>query len=226
MGCLFEMHYHTSEVSPCGHVAAADGVRLFHEAGYGGIVVTDHYTSGIFQSMPEELVWKERLDRYLSGWRAARRTGEAFGMTILLGLELRFVGSDNDYLVYGVTPALLEAHPELYAMTPAAFSDFARDNGLWWAQAHPFRPGLTRCPAQYLDGLEVFNGNRRHNSHNDLAAAFAVESGLAAIAGSDYHELEDLSGTGVRFASEVRDNASLIAALRSGHFEAVRGTMG
>lgn len=64
-------------------------------------------------------------------------------------------------------------------------------------------------------------GNRRHNSHNDLAAAYAAENGLAAIAGSDYHELEDLTGTGVRFASEVRDNASLLAALCSKNFEVV-----
>ena len=39
---------------------------------------------------------------------------------------------------------LLEAHPALYKLDPAAFSAFARENGLWWAQAHPFRPGLTR----------------------------------------------------------------------------------
>lgn len=225
MGCLFEMHFHTEEVSPCGHVSAADGVRLFHEAGYGGLVVTDHYTAGYFQSMPEEWPWKERLERYLTGWRTARKAGEALGLTVLLGLELRFAGSDNDYLVYGATPELLEAHPALYELDPAAFSAFARENGLWWAQAHPFRPGLTRCPAGYLDGLEIFNGNRRHNSHNDLAAAYAAENGLTAIAGSDYHELEDLTGAGVRFASEVRDNASLLAALRSKNFEVVCGTL-
>ena len=144
---------------------------------------------------------------------------------VLLGLELRFAGSNNDYLVYGATPALLEAHPALYTLSPEVFSRFAKENGLWWAQAHPFRPGLTRCPPSCLDGLEVFNGNPRHDSHNGLAAAYAEEHGLTAIAGSDYHELPDLSGTGVRFHSEVTDNRTLLEGLRSGAFDIVRGAV-
>ena len=225
MGGFFETHFHTMEVSSCGRVPAAEGVRRYHAAGYDGIVVTDHYTEGFFGDMPADTSWRDKLDQYLTGWRAARDAGGVLGMTVLLGLELRFAGSNNDYLVYGATPALLEAHPALYTLSPEVFSRFAKENGLWWAQAHPFRPGLTRCPPSCLDGLEVFNGNPRHDSHNGLAAAYAEEHGLTAIAGSDYHELPDLSGTGVRFHSEVTDNRTLLEGLRSGAFDIVRGAV-
>lgn len=223
MGRFFETHFHTAEVSPCGKVPAAEGVHRYHAAGYDGIVVTDHYTEGFFGGLPEESSWRDKLDRYLAGWRTAREAGEALGMTVLLGMELRFAGSFNDYLVYGVTPGLLEEYPALYTLSPESFSRLAKDNGLWWAQAHPFRPGLTRSPASCLDGLEVFNGNPRHDSHNDLAAAYAAEHGLTAIVGSDYHEPQDLSGTGIRFHAEVAGTPALLEGLRSGAFEVVRG---
>ena len=45
-------------------------------------------------------------------------------------------------------------------------------------QAHPFRTGLTREDPALLDGVEVFNGNARHDSHNDDALRFARENGL------------------------------------------------
>ena len=72
MGGFFETHFHTMEVSSCGRVPAAEGVRRYHAAGYDGIVVTDHYTEGFFGDMPADTSWRDKLDRYLTGWRAAR----------------------------------------------------------------------------------------------------------------------------------------------------------
>ncbi len=211
-------------ISSCeGGCPAAEGVRRYHAAGYDGIVVTDHYTEGFFGDMPADTSWRDKLDRYLTGWRAAMWDAGGVLHDRPAAWSCVFAGSNNDYLVYGATPALLEAHPALYTLSSEVFSRFAKENGLWWAQAHPFRPGLTRCPPSCLDGLEVFNGNPRHDSHNGLAAAYAEEHGLTAIAGSDYHELPDLSGTGVRFHSEVTDNRTLLEGLRSGAFDIVRG---
>ena len=39
-----EMHTHTSETSPCAHINAKDVLKLYKEAGYDTVVITDHYS--------------------------------------------------------------------------------------------------------------------------------------------------------------------------------------
>ncbi len=48
---LLDMHMHTKETSSCGEVPAAEGVRLYKEAGYQGIMITDHYHKQYFDSL-------------------------------------------------------------------------------------------------------------------------------------------------------------------------------
>lgn len=40
----YEMHCHTGPVSQCGRVKPKEIMRLYSEAGYSGIVLTDHYS--------------------------------------------------------------------------------------------------------------------------------------------------------------------------------------
>ena len=69
-----------------------------------------------------------------------------------------------------------------------------------------------------LDGVEVMNGNPRHNSHNEDAASFCRANGLVGLSGSDFHEWEDLAIGGLDFAGPVPDGATLVARLRAGEF--------
>lgn len=41
----YDLHVHTSSVSPCAHVAAEEVVKLYQQAGYQGVVITDHFCS-------------------------------------------------------------------------------------------------------------------------------------------------------------------------------------
>ena len=218
MGYLFEMHYHTGEVSPCGNVPAAEGIRAYGEKGYAGVVVTDHFFRDYFASLSDSLSWPEKIDRYLGGYRLARKAGEECGVRVLLGMELRFLHSSNDYLVYGMTEDLFKATEAPYEWTEEVFSRFAREHGLLFVQAHPFRPGLTRCDPSLLDGVEIYNGNRRHNSHNADAAAFARKNGLLELAGADFHEWEDLQLAGAEFEEMPEDSAALVRLLRRGAY--------
>ena len=45
----YDLHVHTSNVSPCAHVKAEEVVRLYAQAGYKGIVITDHYSEKYFR---------------------------------------------------------------------------------------------------------------------------------------------------------------------------------
>lgn len=216
LGSLFEMHFHTSQTSPCGRVPGQDGVLAYKERGYDGIVVTDHYYDGYFEEILPDMSWEDKLDHWLEGYRAAKAAGDACGMTVLLGMELRFSGSNNDYLVYGVTEDFLLSHPRLYRMNLASFSQLAGEEGFWWAQAHPFRPWVTPCEdPRALDGAEVHNTNPRQENHNDLASAWAEKNDLPGIAGSDFHQIEDLALAGVRFEAEIDSQEALLRALKA-----------
>lgn len=72
---LFDTHVHTKEVSPCGNVSAAKTVRLYHEAGYSGLCITDHLKRGYIRDHCFEN-WKEYISCFLRGWHAAKAEGE------------------------------------------------------------------------------------------------------------------------------------------------------
>lgn len=214
MRSLFETHFHTSETSICGSVSAVDGVRAYKEQGYDGIVVTDHYFYGFFDEHSGS--WNEKAEAWLSGYRVAKTEGERVGLTVLLGMEWRCRNSSEDYLVYGFSEQDIFDLPELPELTPAEFCALAHSRGWMVFQAHPFRPHLTRLDPSLLDGIEVYNGNPRHQSRNEIAEAYARENGLLMLSGSDFHEWEDLARGGVFLPDAVQTIADFTAALRQG----------
>ena len=152
MAYLYDCHVHTAETSWCGVLSAEDMVRRYAQAGYTGIVITDHYIREYFESLPER-TWEDKVARYLEGYNGALAAGKKYGLTVLLGIELRFFNRIEDYLVYGLTPEFLREHPRLYDYTVETFIDFSRAHRLLIAQAHPFRPGQGH-PRACLDGMK------------------------------------------------------------------------
>ena len=62
---LFDTHLHTSELSPCGMVSYRELPKLFLRAGFGGIIITDHYSHYSFSMLPQS-GFREKLDYYFS----------------------------------------------------------------------------------------------------------------------------------------------------------------
>ncbi len=214
MRSLFETHFHTAETSVCGSVSAVDGVRAYKEKGYDGIVVTDHYYFGFFDRLSGN--WNAKAEAWLSGYRTAKAEGERVGLTVLLGMEWRCRDSSEDYLVYGFSEQDVVDLPQLPDLDPREFCALAHEHGWMVVQAHPFRPHLKRLDPALLDGVEVYNGNPRHQSRNETAQAFARQNGLLMLSGSDFHEWEDLARGGVFLDGEIRTIADFTAALRAG----------
>ncbi len=211
----YETHAHTKEVSPCGQIEAAKGVRMHKEAGFQGIVYTDHFHKKYFSSLGD-IPWEEKIDSYLSGFRAAREEGEKLDMDILWGIELRFTDNNNDFLVYGLTEDFLKKHANLYESRLALFyNEVKNDPGVLVFQAHPFRPGCFLADTNFLDGIEIFNGNPRHDSSNQKAAEAARRAGLLIDSGSDFHRPEDLASGGFLCSERIRNNEDLIRKLKS-----------
>lgn len=208
----YETHFHTREVSSCATVAAAEAVQLYHQLGYTGLVVTDHYYRGFFEKQ-EPQAWTDMVDIFLSGYEQAKQAGSALGIVVLPGMEIRFDENNNDYLVYGIDRDFLLAQPRLYEMSLRTFGPLAHRYGLRIYQAHPMRNTMTIMHPHLLDGIEVYNGNPRHDARNDIAALWADRHNLAAIAGSDFHKPGDEGSAGIDLHTPVYDNNEWIEVL-------------
>jgi len=115
---------------------------------------------------PNEFFNKEKaLEHYLQGYRKAKQF-ETEDFSVLLGVELRFYATVNDYLIYGVTEEMLYELPFLLPLYIKKASRLFRERGCIFIQAHPFRQFITRAKPKYLDGVEVFNGKAAKASYN------------------------------------------------------------
>ncbi len=216
MSYLYELHCHTSEVSGCGKICAADVVKLLKENNYSGVVITDHFTSGGIKGTPIT-DWKNYVDAFLAGYRAAKAHATQ-DFHVLLGAEIRFPENDNDYLLLGITEQFLYDNPHLNSTSLRECSEIAHRNGVLIVQAHPMRNSMTIMRPEYLDGYEVYNGNKRHDSRNEIADTWATRNEKIKTSGSDFHEYEDLARGGVWFEKEVFTATELAAELKNGSF--------
>lgn len=205
----FDTHVHTSEVSRCGKVAAADMITMYKNAGYSGVVITDHYSIYTLERFNPKN-WDEFLDNYLAGYNIALEEGKKQGLQVILGVELTFEGRPDDYLVYGVDEKFLRENIELHKMGLENFRALIKDKGIIIVQAHPFRPNLKQAPPHLLDGIEVYNGNPRHNSSNELAMEYAEKNGLYKLSGSDFHQTDDLARGGIVLSEMIGSPAELV----------------
>lgn len=213
-----DTHVHTSEVSPCGKVPAQEMMRMYKDAGYDLVIVTDH----LFPTLKTLAAGKnaaEKAEIWLSGYRVAREEGEKIGLKVLLGAELRLEKYGNeDFLAFGLQE---EDVPWIFAMleeanSVAEMSARVRGRGLFLVQAHPYRPGLRAQNPALLDGVEAYNGNPRHNSSNHLALQHGLSGALRLLSGSDAHQPQDVGRGGLNVPETICDNASWLEWLRNG----------
>jgi predicted metal-dependent phosphoesterase TrpH len=210
-----DMHVHTSEVSACGQISAKDGVKLYIQSGYQGVVITDHYTKDYFDNTGASN-WNDKIDQFLTGYHKAKEEGQKLGLTVLLGIEIRFVENPSDYLVYGIPEEYLKENPKLYELGIEKFYEKIKNEDILVFQAHPYRTGMVVANPSYLHGVEGFNGNDRHESSNEKAVRFAKENNLLMSSGSDFHQLEDLAKGGIIFKQDITSVEELVSGLKHG----------
>lgn len=212
---LFDTHIHTKEASSCSRVFAADIVRRYKELGYDGLIITDHFSALQFKRHGD--TFAEQVQTYLSGYRAAKKF-EDENFHIILGMELRFLENDNDYLVYGFDEDFVLNNDLTKFNDPEEFRPFAEANNLIIFQAHPFRIGMTVVDPDLLDGVEVYNGHGDHYSRNKIANKWADIHSLRKLSGSDFHGNLSLEPGGVYFDEYLTDSKQVAEALRNGNY--------
>ncbi len=216
MKFLFETHTHTAQASPCSLVKAADLVREYKDAGYSGIVITDHVGDWGFSSVIGS--WKQKVEALINAFQEAKALGDRVGLKVLFGMEIALNRPYRDYLVYGFNPKYLYKHENIQDLDISELYELTKkENALLFA-AHPFRRSKTMPNAKYLDGIEVFNGNPRHQNNNEIALKWANENNMIKIAGSDFHEHGDIS-SGIFLDKCPEDIIEFVEIIKSGAYQ-------
>lgn len=215
----YELHCHTKTVSRCGRVEPKEIVKLYKNQGYSGIVVTDHYSpltftfKGYFNPQSE-------CEFYLSSYFEMKKYEDS-DFSVMLGMELRHYASANDYLIYGLDADWLRKQGNLMAVWERRMYQMMHEQGYLVYEAHPFRPGRTRCNPKYIDGVEIYNG-KTEKKLNDKAYEWAQRTGRLMVSGSDFHTPENLARGGIITDSPIRNNAELVETLKAQNFKMIQ----
>lgn len=219
-----ETHLHTSEVSPCSRIRAVEMIRLYYEAGYKTVFITDHFQANTIDALGD-IPWCEKTAIFLAGYYKAKHAGDALGVNVIMGAEFRFLDAPNHYLAYGISKEFLDRYPDIHKITVEQFRKIAVENGIFVIQAHPYRDGSCYPTPDLVDGIEVYNSNPRHADYSDMSEKLAREKRLPVIAGSDSHRPEDVCLCGILTETEIKTADDFIRLVKSGNIEVIRSNV-
>lgn len=221
---LYDTHMHTNQASACGRATGREMALAAKEAGYAGIIITDHSWYGNC-SIPRNLPWEEWVEEFCKGYEDAKACGDEIGLDVFFGYEANYHGTE--FLIYGVDKEWLKAHPEIKDASVSEQHRLISEAGGMVIHAHPYReedyiPEVRLFPND-VDGVEGINATHSchlSTSHKDpvfdaRAIAYAREHKFPMTAGCDAHRTE-LFGGGMAFKRKLDSVQEFCRAVLSG----------
>ena len=225
---LYETHLHTSRGSACAICSPVEAAKAYHEAGYSGIIITEHNWGGN-TAVPRYLAWPEWVEQFTRGYHEARRWGDSHGLSVFWGYEAGFDGTE--FLVLGLEPEFLLKYPQIKRAGVAEQYRIVKEAGGFVVHAHPYRsayyiPEIRLFP-QYVDAVEGINAThhnrfmqdnygyfRSDEIFNSQAVEYANKYNLPMTAGSDAHSTR-LYGAGMAFERRPMDAKDMLGRISS-----------
>ncbi|MCI9223923.1 MAG: histidinol-phosphatase [Acutalibacter sp.] len=216
---LYETHCHTCWGSGCGVSTPYEMAGAYYEAGYAGMVFTDHFLLGN-SAVPKEWPWREKMERYYSVYLAAREWAQGKDFDVLFGIEHNY-GHGKEVLTYGIDLDFLLSNPDIHLLPLSEYSRLVHQWGGFISMAHPFRDrdyiDMDVGPEpEYLDALEVYNYHN-YPEENERAVELARAAGLPGTSGGDVHIYTDggIKNAGIALPRRARTGKELADILRS-----------
>ncbi len=211
----YETHSHTSQTSRCSKISGARLADFYASLGYTGLIITDHFFNGN-TTVPSELCWTERVERFEAGYLDAKAEGDKIGLDVFFAWEYTWRGG-NDFLIYGLDRDWLIKNPDQLEWSPKEYMRRVRADGGLVIHAHPFRESdyieCMKLVPREVDGVEVMNSSRP-DFENSAAVWYSKHYGLLQLAGSDNHigQRERLSG--VYLPERITDMRSFVHIIK------------
>lgn len=210
---IYETHMHTKESSACAHNTGAEMARAYKDAGYTGIIITDHFFYGN-TAVNRKLPWSEWVEQFCLGYENAKAEGDRIGLQVFFGWESGYRGTE--FLVYGLDKEWLLLHPQIREASIEEQYDLVHEGGGIVSHAHPYReedyiPEIKLYP-EYVDAVEGVNAMHsaiKSNAHknplyNERALEYGNKYQLPFTAGSDLHTTAIIGG-GMVFPRKLTD---------------------
>lgn len=221
----YETHCHANFCSKCAHSTPAEMVRAYQNAGFAGLVLTDHFIHG-YTCVDQSLPWQARMERYYDAYLQAKAEGDKLDFDVIFGIEHAY-GGGQEVLVYGIGLDFLLDHPEIETASLEEFAALVHQAGGILIQAHPYRYGGWEVPLRpdLIDGVEVYNAGN-DSLKNRMALQKALEFGCIITAGADSHAAweERVGDAGIMLPYRICDGQALVRALKnSDHLPVIHG---
>ena len=212
-----ETHCHTLYGSHCGLADAKTIIDRYSQAGYGGIVITNHFNRREFATYKGETN-KEKIDFYFSLFDEVKRLGEDKGIKVFLGAEIS-ASTNEEYVLYGFDKSLFYGAKLMFEFSQEELFELSEKNGCFLYQSHPFRPSVPRLGnPEFLHGAEYFNGHYHHVNNNAKAREWCDNNKLIGLSGTDFHTPDQPITAGIFIPDEVDSEKSLVECLFKGEF--------
>ncbi len=220
---LFDLHVHTSGISNCARSDYREMVEGYVEAGFGGVVLTNHYNFLYTKEYGGEYTQAEYPDVYLDEFYRAREYGKERGLRVLFGIEVAISLPKCPYaefLYYGLAPEGLRQYADMYKYDQRGLYEVAKKEGALLVQSHPFRIQQGHFPhnPKLMDGVEI-NCHARFLRDEERVRALAEENDLIITCGSDYHVAFQAGSAGVDFFDPPRDERELAQRIKTGGYK-------
>lgn len=231
-GYKLEMHLHTSRNSDCGKECPADIAKIYADAGYNGIVCTNHLNRNDlygYVAPPWKRLFRSIPDCWLRDLLELKEECAKVGIDVFAGAEVSpddvtYYKPDHPYaefLMYGITADELRENCERFlTMTQRELFEWCDSRGIVLAQAHPYREMCDVMDTSLLHGIEISNTHPGHDSRNALAVDLCKRTGLIPTGGSDFH-YRGGEGGGVILPRRPNDERDLAAILRERRHEVI-----
>lgn len=202
--------------------SGAEQARIYKEAGYAGIIVTDHFFNGN-SAIPADLPWENRVDLFCKGYENAKKEGDKIGLSVFFGWESNYKGTE--FLIYGIDHEWMRSHPEMLSWSIEEQYHNIHEAGGYVVHAHPFRirPYIKeiRLFPDFVDAVEVYNVGNGNIEFDKKANEYAKKHNFPAFAGTDAHG-DEQERNGMEFDRPLGSIQDFIINVKSGDYRLIK----
>lgn len=216
----YETHCHCSQCSACSRSTAQEMVQAYYNAGYAGMVLTDHFIYGN-TAVDRSLPWEDQMKCFHRAWLDAREAAKDLDFDVIFAIEHAY-GDGKEVLIYGIDLDFLLANPDIPRLDLDQLTDRVHAYGGIVVQAHPYRNRsyvnmAVEPRADLVDGIEVYNVCNLPGEDKQ-ALALTKQKPYIITSGGDIHVASDsrIGLAGIALPYRVRDEKELVAALKRG----------